>query len=297
MNEHDNLTPSEMESYRSALKEAYPAPKTDIHANVMKQIRAERLAEKQRKRRAAFVKWGSVAACLLLVCMIAIRVVPDMDKLAAPEAANMADAMAEDASVARYDVRDNDGIPYEEVSEEEYSYYTDENQYGATTPSYDPKYGDYELNFPTDDKTEAEMQGGKTPAGVNTESVSDSTKQNKFGITLTAENVTSKGLTLVCNQSGGEDIAELTTGSYYVIEKLEGEDWVKVPYAPQEYDVVWDMVAYFVKLGGETTYEINWEWLYGTLGAGEYRIGKEITNFRATGDYDSEILCAEFIIK
>ena len=108
MNEHDNLTPAEMESYRSALNEAYPAPKTDIHANVMKQIRAERLAQKQRMRRAAFVKWGSVAACLLLVCIIAIRVVPGMDKLAAAEADN-AGAMAEDLSVARYDMRDVDG--------------------------------------------------------------------------------------------------------------------------------------------------------------------------------------------
>ena len=107
MNEHDNLTPTEMESYRSALKESYPAPKTDIHANVMKQIRAERILMKKRARQKLFVKWGSVAACLLLVGMVALKVVPEVDKMMAPMAENSG-GMAEDVSVARWDIRDND---------------------------------------------------------------------------------------------------------------------------------------------------------------------------------------------
>jgi len=167
MNEHDNLTPAEMESYRSALKEAYPAPKTDIHANVMKQIRAERMAQKMRRRRAAFVKWGSVAACLLLVCIIAIRVAPDFDKLA--PVAEKSDAMAEDISVARYDNRDSDdAVPHEEVQDmsNEYSHSSNSESNGATTPSHDPLYG-YTVDLPKDDgRTPADMTGqtgGKTP--------------------------------------------------------------------------------------------------------------------------------------
>lgn len=107
MNEHDNLTPTEMESYRSALKESYPAPKTDIHANVMKQIRAERILMKKRARQKLFVKWGSVAACLLLVGMVALKVVPEADKMMAPMAENSG-GMAEDVSVARWDIRNSD---------------------------------------------------------------------------------------------------------------------------------------------------------------------------------------------
>ena len=107
MNEHDNLTPTEMESYRSALKESYPAPKTDIHSNVMKQIRAERILMKKRARQKLFVKWGSVAACLLLVGMIALKVVPEADKMMAPMAENSG-GMAEDVSVARWDIRNSD---------------------------------------------------------------------------------------------------------------------------------------------------------------------------------------------
>ncbi len=177
MNEHDNLTPAELESYRSALKEAYPAPKTDIHANVMKEIRAERLAQAKRRRRAAFVKWGSVAACLVLVCVIALRVAPELDKLA-PVAENSG-MMAEDASVAAYSPRniDNDAVAYD-VAEENDSVpaQNDGKSYGMTEP-YDPKYNGYEVEFPADDGINAELQGGKTPADYTVEhSTSDDAK-------------------------------------------------------------------------------------------------------------------------
>ena len=44
-------------------------------------------------------------------------------------------------------------------------------------------------------------------------------------------------------------------------------------------------------------FELNWEWLYGKLPAGTYRIGKEIMDFRETGDYDTEWYYTEFEIK
>ena len=62
------------------------------------------------------------------------------DKLAAAEA-NNAGAMAEDLSVARYDIRDNDAVSHEEVNEKDYNFPADDGQTGATTPSYDPNYG------------------------------------------------------------------------------------------------------------------------------------------------------------
>jgi len=120
---------------------------------------------------------------------------------------------------------------------------------------------------------------------------------NKWGLALEAENVTPSGLTLLCHQSGGENIFELSTGSYYVIQRKENGEWADVEYLPQEYDVAWTAEAWMIQKGSTTTWDVNWEWLYGELPPGEYRIGKDITNFRATGDYDSEILCAEFIVK
>lgn len=119
------------------------------------------------------------------------------------------------------------------------------------------------------------------------------TAQNKWGVALTAENVTPTGLTIVCRQSGGENVAELLTGSFYVVQKREGTDWVDVQ---TECDVMWTMEAWVIRKGTSTSWEVNWEGLYAKLTAGEYRIGKEIMNSRGPGDYDKEMVYAEFAI-
>ena len=120
---------------------------------------------------------------------------------------------------------------------------------------------------------------------------------NQWGVALTADNITSKGLTIVCFHSGGENVAQLQTGSYYVLQKPENESWVDVEYLPQEHPVGWTMEAWEIQKESTVFWEVNWEWLYGELPAGEYRIGKEIMNFRATGDYDKEMIYADFIVE
>ena len=42
---------------------------------------------------------------------------------------------------------------------------------------------------------------------------------------------------------------------------------------------------------------MNWERLYGELPSGSYRIGKEVMDFRATGDYDTNDYYAYFEIE
>lgn len=46
-----------------------------------------------------------------------------------------------------------------------------------------------------------------------------------------------------------------------------------------------------------TQWEIQWSDLYGTLPQGEYRIGKEIQDFRGGSDYDEKAYYAEFVIE
>ena len=121
--------------------------------------------------------------------------------------------------------------------------------------------------------------------------------QEQWGITLEAQNVTPSGLTIACHQLGGTDIFELSTGSFYTIQKLEDNGFVNVEYLPHKYDIGWTSEAYIINKDSTTTWDINWEWLYGKLPAGQYRIGKEIMNFRDTGDYDQEIIYAHFEIK
>jgi len=121
-------------------------------------------------------------------------------------------------------------------------------------------------------------------------------KVHEWGIILEAEKVTPSGLTILCHQSGGDDVGELTTGSYYVIQKMEEEGWVDVEYLPHEYDIGWTMEAWMIKKEDTTRWEINWEWLYGELPAGEYRIGKQVSNGRY-GQYEDEMAYAEFVIE
>ena len=140
----------------------------------------------------------------------------------------------------------------------------------------------------------------KTDGGTSqnpVENKSSDEKSNEWGIALEVENVTANGLTIVCNHSGGENVVELSTGSYYVIQKLEKAGWVDVEYLPQEYDVTWTLNAWIIQQESTTKWDVNWEWLYGELSAGEYRIGKKIMNFRGTGDFDKAMVYADFIIE
>ena len=115
-----------------------------------------------------------------------------------------------------------------------------------------------------------------------------------WGLTLSVKDVTESGLTLVCTQSGGELTGELQTGSDYKLIVLK-EAWEDVPTIIEDYG--WDMIAYGVSKNDETEFEYNWEWLYGKLPAGTYRMVKGFTEYRETGDYDNFTYWTEFEIK
>ena len=65
---------------------------------------------------------------------------------------------------------------------------------------------------------------------------------------------------------------------------------------PEETEVAWTAEAWIISAEGTTKWDINWEWLYGTLPSGRYRIGKNVMDFRGTGDYDTAMYYAEFEI-
>lgn len=122
------------------------------------------------------------------------------------------------------------------------------------------------------------------------------TTENRLGITLTAENMTPTGMTLKCSQSGGAEIDELYTGSWYVIESWTQKDgWKEVDYAATE-EICWDEVAWIVPLDGETEWKVDWEWLYGELPAGKYRIGKDFTSAAENEESYSAVYYVEFEI-
>ncbi len=92
---------------------------------------------------------------------------------------------------------------------------------------------------------------------------------NPLGITLSVENITPSGATLVCNQDGTL-WTSIMTGSPWHLERYEYGSWVSV--MPES--TVWTTIAYSVPLGQVTHWNINWSLIVGTLEPGRYRVSK-----------------------
>ena len=116
-----------------------------------------------------------------------------------------------------------------------------------------------------------------------------------WGITLSAEDVTATGLTLVITQAGGEPAGELEYGREFGLEVLKDGVWEPVPYMDE--DIGWPLDARMVSMESTANESVRWESIYGSLPAGTYRIGKEFMDFRGTGDYDTEMFYAKFEIR
>lgn len=118
-----------------------------------------------------------------------------------------------------------------------------------------------------------------------------------WDISFKIENITPSGATIKCTQNGGEATGELQTGSWYILESWTQENgWKEAVYLIQS-EVSWTQEDWIIPNDSTSEWKVDWEWLYGKLPEGKYRIGKEIMDFRATGDYDISIYYAEFEIK
>ena len=120
--------------------------------------------------------------------------------------------------------------------------------------------------------------------------------EETWGVTLTAENITSTGITIKCTQSGGEPAGELQTGSWYILEVWTKEyGWKQMPYIIDG-EIGWTAEAWMIPKNDTCEWEVNWEWLYGAVPSGKYRIGKSIMDFKGSGDFEEAIYFAEFEI-
>ena len=122
--------------------------------------------------------------------------------------------------------------------------------------------------------------------------------EENYGIKLSLENLTPTGATIKCEQSGGEATGELETGSWYIVERWTQMDgWKEVETVIDKQQVGWTSEAYMILEDSTSEWEVNWEWLYGELPVGKYRIGKQIMDWRAPGDYDTVLYYAEFELR
>lgn len=116
-----------------------------------------------------------------------------------------------------------------------------------------------------------------------------------WGLRLTTTDVSNKSATIVFSQNGGTVTGELQTGEAFYIEKMHGNKWIPVDTKPC-IDYAFYMTAFRILKGGSFEHKTDWEWLYGELPAGKYRIIKEVMDFRKTADFDKQFYYAYFEI-
>lgn len=117
-----------------------------------------------------------------------------------------------------------------------------------------------------------------------------------WGIKMWADEITPRGITLHCEQFGGNHTGELQTGAAYLLEVWEEDKWKPVKHKI-EAEPVWNAMAYKIIPNDITSWNINFEFIYDELKAGRYRVGKEIMDFREAGNYDRKKYYAEFTIE
>ncbi|MBS5934216.1 MAG: hypothetical protein KIC94_15260 [Clostridiales bacterium] len=113
-----------------------------------------------------------------------------------------------------------------------------------------------------------------------------------ISMSVQMDSVTKKGAVITLLNKSDKDYQY---GDQYYLQKHEDGRWYDVPYVIENYG--FNDIAYGLEKNNKSEFKVDWNWLYGELEPGEYRIVKDIMDFRDTGDYDVYTLTAEFIIE
>lgn len=119
------LSADELALLKEALDAAYPPPKHSIRDGVMAQVKRECILAKRRALYSRIMKYGSLAACIALVVMAGIRILPALTSKSADMASYEAEALQNTA--AAYDIAEDgmtDGT--EPEAAEVYTYSADD---------------------------------------------------------------------------------------------------------------------------------------------------------------------------
>lgn len=117
-----------------------------------------------------------------------------------------------------------------------------------------------------------------------------------LGLDFSLKNISPAGATLVFHQYDPDaPTGELDFGDEFEMEVQNDGKWERVPdILGGEY--AFNAIAHIIAVGQSSEVDLSWEWVYGKLPAGEYRIKKEIHDFRGTGDFDKYTVYAHFIL-
>lgn len=115
-------------------------------------------------------------------------------------------------------------------------------------------------------------------------------ESDDIAVAMDLQNISKTGASIRFRRYEDRDTGELIYGQGYSISRLENDRWEPV------YQIIdnagFEDIAYIIPSLGEAEIETNWEWLYGSLSKGTYRISKTILDSH-NNEY---ILYAQFLI-
>lgn len=118
----------------------------------------------------------------------------------------------------------------------------------------------------------------------------------ELSLLVSVKEISTTRATLEFSQYNRGLASELFFGENFMIEKKSDAGWNEADIVI-EGDYGYDDVAHVIKLDGITEYLYEWEWLYGALDAGEYRIAVEISEIKDTGEQASHIAYSHFVLR
>lgn len=107
------------------------------------------------------------------------------------------------------------------------------------------------------------------------------------------ESISAQGLTLIFKNESNN---EASYGDYFLLEEKINGQWYELPVILKG-NYGFNDIGYGLGKGERREHEEDWEWLYGSLDRGQYRIIKDVLDFRKAGDFDVYYLGVEFEIK
>lgn len=112
-------------------------------------------------------------------------------------------------------------------------------------------------------------------------------ENNDIGVELSLEDVTPSGATVVLYQYDNEHNG--ICGDDFTLEKRDGDNWKSLTPVTDNYG--FNDIAHLIDAGQKFTADTPWDWIYGELEPGDYRLVKTV-------NFDKEYtLYAEFIVR
>ena len=118
-------------------------------------------------------------------------------------------------------------------------------------------------------------------------------EDSDIGVSMDLSNITPSGATVHFYRFSTENAGELSYGEPFVLEKENAGKWEAVPRIIEE--AAYTDIAHIIPENDSSEIETDWEWLYGPLSPGTYRIRKLVYNYK-DNDRSEHVLVAQFLL-